>query len=87
MKKKLCLILAAASLAIVSTFALASPVNVNTADAAAIAEALSGVGPAKAEAIVAYREANGPFKTAEDLLNVKGIGEGTLKQIKVDLQF
>ena len=85
--KKLHLIVAAALLAICSTFALAAPVNVNTADADAIAEALTGVGPAKAAAIIAYREEHGPFKGPEDLLNVKGIGEGTLKQIKDDLLF
>ncbi len=49
-------------------------VNVNTADAATIASTLSGVGLKKAEAIVAYREANGRFNAAADLIKVKGIG-------------
>lgn len=53
-------------------------VNVNSASADALAELLTGVGPKKAEAIVAYREANGPFKVVDDLLNVKGIGQATL---------
>lgn len=48
-------------------------VDINTADAAAL-EALPGVGPATAAAIVAHREANGPFQSVEDLQNVKGIG-------------
>ena len=40
----------------------AEPVNINTADATALAKALNGVGPAKAKAIVSYRDKNGPFK-------------------------
>jgi competence protein ComEA len=57
----------------------AGPVNINTADAQTIADSLTGVGMAKAEAIVAHREANGPFQSAEDLLQVKGIGGKTLE--------
>ena len=49
-------------------------VNVNTADAATIASTLTGVGLKKAQAIVAYREANGRFDSAADLTKVKGIG-------------
>ena len=49
-------------------------VNVNTADAPAIASALSGVGLKKAEAIVDYREANGRFNAPAELTKVKGIG-------------
>lgn len=49
-------------------------VNVNTADAATIANTLNGVGLKKAQAIVAYREANGRFDSAADLTKVKGIG-------------
>jgi len=56
-----------------SAFA-ADKVNINTADAAAIADTLTGVGPAKADAIVAYRKANGAFKSADQLASVKGIG-------------
>ena len=50
------------------------PVNINTADVAALAS-LSGVGESKARAIIEYREANGPFDSVEALTNVKGIGE------------
>ena len=57
----------------------AQPVNINTADAPTLATALRGVGESKAEAIVAYREANGAFKSADDLVNVKGIGEKTVE--------
>jgi len=55
--------------------------NINVADAAAL-EALPGVGPALAQRIVAYREAHGPFATVEDLLNVPGIGEKKLAQLR-----
>lgn len=54
------------------------PVNVNTADAQAMADNLNGIGIRKAEAIVEYRKANGPFKTLEDLKNVKGVGDATV---------
>lgn len=59
----------------------AGPVNINTATAAEL-EALSGVGPKTAEAIVEYREANGPFESIEDIVNVPGIGEGTFEKIR-----
>ena len=62
-----------------SAFA-ADKVNVNTADAAAIAAALNGVGESKAEAIVAYRQEHGPFKSAEQLAQVKGIGLKTVEK-------
>lgn len=54
-------------------------VDINSADAKALAEAMSGIGLVKAEAIVAYREANGPFKRVEDLAKVKGIGAKTIE--------
>jgi len=64
---------------------IASPVNINTADAKTISEALSGIGLKKAEAIVKYREAKGEFKTVEDLVNVNGIGAKTVEKIKNDI--
>lgn len=64
---------------------IASPVNINTADAKTIGDALSGIGLKKAEAIVKYREAKGEFKTAEDLINVDGIGAKTVEKIKGDI--
>lgn len=66
---------------------LAAPVNVNSADAKTIADALTGIGLKKAEAIVKYREEHGLFKTPEDLLDISGIGEKTLEKIKPDLLF
>ena len=65
--------------------AIAAPVNVNTADAKTISDSLSGIGQKKAEAIVKYREEKGPFKTAEDLTNVAGIGEKTVEKNKNDI--
>lgn len=50
-------------------------VNINTADAQTLAVALDGVGAARAKAIVEYREAHGPFRSVDDLAQVKGIGE------------
>lgn len=52
-------------------------ININTADVQTLTK-LKGVGPKKAEAIIAWREANGDFKTVDQLLDVKGIGEATL---------
>jgi competence protein ComEA len=62
------------------------PVNVNTADASAIAKELDGIGPAKAQAIVEYRQKNGPFKSPDDLLKVDGIGERVLDQNRGNIQ-
>lgn len=55
-------------------------VSLNTADAQTLAAKLDGIGQTKAERIVAWREANGRFESAEQLLQVKGIGEVTLKK-------
>jgi competence protein ComEA len=56
-------------------------VGINTADKEMLTQ-LPGVGPKTADAIIAYREANGKFKSVDDLVNVKGIGEKTLAKIK-----
>jgi competence protein ComEA len=74
-----------ALLSLCAANAIAAPVNVNTADAKTISEALSGIGMKKAEAIVKYRTEKGLFKTAEDLANVTGIGEKTVEQNKNDI--
>lgn len=55
-------------------------VNINTADAATLAEHVKGVGLKKAEAIVQYRKDNGPFKSVEDLAKVTGIGDETVEK-------
>lgn len=58
---------------------VAATVNINTADAATLASSLKGVGTARAEEIVRYREAYGPFKSVDELTDVKGIGNATLE--------
>ncbi|MEA1867652.1 MAG: helix-hairpin-helix domain-containing protein [Thermodesulfobacteriota bacterium] len=60
-------------------------INLNTADKAAL-ESLSGIGPAKASAIIKYRDENGSFKSVEELLNVKGIGPKMLDKIKEQVE-
>ena len=55
-------------------------VNINKADAPTLASALNGVGPSRAEKIVRYREAYGPFKSVEELAEVEGIGLSTLSK-------
>ncbi|MGO1232598.1 MAG: ComEA family DNA-binding protein [Marinobacter sp.] len=54
-------------------------VNINTADAVALSS-LNGIGESKAQAIVSYREANGPFESIEQLSEVKGIGARTVEK-------
>lgn len=58
-------------------------VNINTATQGEL-EALPGVGPAKAKAIVEYRKQHGNFKSVEELKNVKGIGEGVFSKLKAE---
>lgn len=65
--------------------AWAGPVDINTADAETISAELKGIGMAKARAIVEYREKHGPFKSADDLSLVKGIGERTVEINRDDI--
>ncbi len=58
----------------------AAVVNINVADAETLATALTGVGPARAEDIVRYRDQYGPFTTVEQLAEVKGIGDATIER-------
>jgi competence protein ComEA len=66
--------------------AWAGPVNLNSADAATLAKELDGIGPAKAAAIVDYRQKNGPFRAPEDLLKVEGIGQKVLDQNRSNIR-
>ena len=59
-------------------------VNINTADAEEL-ETLTGIGPALAQAIVDYRAGHGAFRSAEDLLLVKGIGEAKLEGFRAEI--
>jgi len=57
-------------------------VNINTGTAEQIAEALKGVGPMTAAAIIEYRDANGPFASRKDIVMVKGVGDMTFEANK-----
>ena len=61
--------------------AVAGPIDINHADAATI-DRLPGIGPSTALAIVAYRDANGPYSSPDDLLRVRGIGPAKLAAIR-----
>lgn len=69
-----------------SPLVLAGPVDVNTADAATISAELKGIGLSKAKAIVEYRKKHGPFRSADDLSLVKGIGERTVEINRSDIK-
>ena len=70
-----------ASFAFAPAFASAAMVDINTADANAL-DTLPGIGPTKAAAIIAYRDAHGLFAKIEDLENVKGVGPATFDKLK-----
>ena len=72
--------------AVLPLYAFAGPVDVNTADAETISEELKGVGLAKAQAIVEYREKHGPFRNADELALVKGIGERTVEMNRSEIK-
>ena len=59
-------------------------ININTADEAQLTT-LTGIGATRAQAIIAYREENGPFSAIEDIMNVQGIKEGTFAKIKDEI--
>ncbi len=61
-------------------------VNINTADATALAAEISGVGEKLASSIVQYRKQHGPFKSIDDLTAVKGIGDKMLEKNRSKLQ-
>lgn len=63
----------------VSMQVYAGQVDINTADAGTLASAINGVGERKAQAIVEYRQTNGPFVSVDDLASVKGIGMNTVE--------
>lgn len=59
-------------------------VDVNGATQAEL-EAVKGIGPSKAKAIIEYRQKNGPFKSLDDLVKVKGLGKSSLSKLKGEL--
>jgi competence protein ComEA len=80
--------LLSAGLVLCSFTAAAGQVDINTADASTLAKELNGVGPARAQAIVAYRNEHGPFKSIDDLALVKNIPrkliDNNRESLKVD---
>ncbi len=70
----------------VSSEVQSDKVDLNQADAATLQRELAGVGEAKAKAIVAYRESNGPFSSIDELLEVKGIGKAILDKNREKLE-
>ena len=59
-------------------------ININTADVTQLTT-LTGIGATRAQAIIAYRQENGPFAAIEDIMNVQGIKEGTFAKIKDEI--
>ena len=80
MFSKLAALAFALALAAPGLLLAATPVNINQADAATIAKSLDGIGQSRAQAIVDWRTAHGPFKKADDLHHVKGIGKATIER-------
>ncbi len=78
-------LLLACALALLTLTAGAEPVNINTASAGEIAKALKGIGAKKAAAIIAYREANGPFQDPMDLVHVSGVGKKLVENNFTDI--
>jgi competence protein ComEA len=58
--------------------------NINTATQSEL-EAVKGLGPTKAQSIIAYRETNGNFKSVDDLDKVKGFGKASIEKLKGEL--
>lgn len=66
------------------SFSAIAAVDINSATQSEL-EAVKGIGPAKAKAIVEYRQKNGPFKDVEALANVKGLGKASVAKLKDQL--
>lgn len=71
-------------LSLLIAFPAFAAVNLNTATAEEL-QTIHGIGPKKAQAIIAYRKAHGPFKSIDELDNVPGFGEKTIARIRGEL--
>lgn len=80
MKKRLTLLSLLLSALLAGQAFASEKVDINNADAATLDRVLNGVGPSKAEAIVAHRKQHGAFRSIEELAEVKGIGLATIEQ-------
>jgi len=69
------------------TLQAAETIDINHADEQTLANELTGIGPAKAKAIIKYREEHGPFHSADEVAEVSGIGEVTVEKIRDKLSF
>lgn len=78
--------LVSTGLLVLSGLAHAVPVNINTADAAALAAGITGVGLKRAEAIIDFRDSNGPFRSVDELTRVRGIGLKLVEQNRENLR-
>ncbi len=65
---------------LIPTLLFAETVNINTADKEALMTSIKGVGETRAEAIIAYREQNGSFKSVEELADVRGVGPSIVEK-------
>jgi competence protein ComEA len=83
----ICRGLLALAFACVAVDVPAGPVNINSADAATLARELKGVGLKRAQAIVDYRTKHGPFKSADELVLVKGLGRKAIDKNRSDIRF
>ncbi len=69
---------------LILTSAALAAVNLNTATKEEL-DGINGIGPVKAQAIVDYRKKNGPFKSVDDLSNVKGFGDKSVDKVRSEL--
>ena len=69
-----------------SAGAWCGPVNINAADVPTLARELKGIGNAKAQAIVDYRQKHGAFRTLDELAMVKGISQKLIERNRADLR-
>ncbi len=65
---------------LIPTLLFAETVNINTADKDALITSIKGVGEKRAEAIIAYREQNGSFKSVDELAEVRGVGPSIVEK-------
>ena len=78
-------LMACAILLVAGVVYASEPVNINTADAEALAAAINGVGIKKARDIISYRQKNGLFESVDELTQISGIGTQTVDRSRANL--